>query len=156
MHGIVVRLCMQGRDHWIGRAAKKEEVVLEESRYVHACMVHPCRKMAVQCHAVTHGHEKNWAEMLIEESPICEALSSQLRRFLFEHMTWWFPGTMDSTNICESSVEHSVYTNKWCWILIEGGAWSGKVAILRNRDGTHHQLILYRLMLQECQDIVAF
>ena len=25
--------------------AKKEEVVLEESRYVHACMVHPCRKM---------------------------------------------------------------------------------------------------------------
>ena len=68
--------------------AKKEEVVLEESRYVHACMVHPCRKMAVQGHAVTRGHENNWAEMLmIEESPICEVLSTRLRRFLFEHMT---------------------------------------------------------------------
>ena len=42
---------------------------------MHACMVHPCRKMAVQCHAVTHGHENNWAEMLIEERPICEALN---------------------------------------------------------------------------------
>ena len=157
MHGIVVRLCMQGRDHWIGRAAKKEDVALEGSRYVHACMVHPCRKMAVQCHAVTHGHEKNWAEMLIEESKSnLWGPKLWVENVPFEQMTWWFPGTIDSTNICESSVEHSVYTNKWCWILIEGGAWSGKVAIRRNRDETHHQLILYRLMLQECQDIVAF
>ena len=88
MHGIVVRLCMQGRGHCIGRGvAKKAEVVLEESRYVHACMVHLCRKMAVQCHAITHSHEKNWEDILIKESPICEALGFQLRRFLFEHMT---------------------------------------------------------------------
>ena len=54
------------------------------------CMLALCTdagKVAVQCHEVTHGHEKNRTEMLIEESPICEALSSLLRRFLFEHMT---------------------------------------------------------------------
>ena len=34
-----------------------------------------------------------------------------------------------------------------------GGAWSCKVAILRNRNRTHHrQLILYRLMLQPASE----
>ena len=53
----------------------RKEVVLEESRYVHACMVHSCRKMAVQCHVVNYSWLwEELSEMLILESPICETV----------------------------------------------------------------------------------